>query len=174
MNKQPEFWLRGPIESYPLILQPVVHAILQAQLEIHELMHDFPTELLWERPAGMASPAFHLQHISGVLDRMATYAKAAKLNESQFEYLKQEGKENTELTTEDLIQHLDSQITDFLHYISTLEPSTVTDYRGVGRGQLPSTVGGLLFHGAEHMQRHFGQLLVTVKVILNSKSIAVN
>jgi hypothetical protein len=67
MNKLPEVWLRGPIAGYAAELQPVVHAILQAQEEIHTLLSDFPTSLLWERPAGMASPAFHLQHIAGVI-----------------------------------------------------------------------------------------------------------
>jgi uncharacterized damage-inducible protein DinB len=37
--------------------------------------------------------------------------------------------------------------------------------RGVGRKQIPSTVLGLLFHAAEHTQRHTGQLLVTAKVV---------
>jgi uncharacterized damage-inducible protein DinB len=36
--------------------------------------------------------------------------------------------------------------------------------RTVGRGKLPSTVLGLLVHAAEHIQRHLGQLLVTVRV----------
>ena len=36
---------------------------------------------------------------------------------------------------------------------------------GVGRRKLPSTVLGLLFHAAEHTQRHTGQLLVTVRVL---------
>jgi uncharacterized damage-inducible protein DinB len=35
----------------------------------------------------------------------------------------------------------------------------------VGRAKLPSTVLGLLFHAAEHTQRHVGQLLVTAKVV---------
>jgi hypothetical protein len=37
--------------------------------------------------------------------------------------------------------------------------------RQVGRAQLPSTVLGLLFHAAEHAQRHVGQLVTTSKVI---------
>src|SRR5690606_2818499 len=114
MKLQPEYWLRGPVEGYPAALQPVVHAILQAQLEIHELMKDFPDKLLWEKLAGMASPAFHLQHISGVLDRMATYARNEKLNEVQFDYLKKESSENSELTSDSLLQKLDDQISDFL------------------------------------------------------------
>jgi uncharacterized damage-inducible protein DinB len=43
-----------------------------------------------------------------------------------------------------------------------------TEYRSVGRAQLPSTVLGLLAHAAEHTQRHVGQLLVTVRVQLAS------
>ena len=34
-----------------------------------------------------------------------------------------------------------------------------SDARGVGRAQLPSTVLGLLFHAAEHTQRHVGQVV---------------
>jgi hypothetical protein len=30
---------------------------------------------------------------------------------------------------------------------------------------LPSTVIGLLVHGAEHTMRHVGQLMVTVKIL---------
>lgn len=168
MNKEPEFWLRGPIAGYPAELQPVVHAILQAQNEIHSLMKDFPDSLLWERPAGMASPAFHLQHTAGVLDRMATYAKADTLSAEQFDYLKSEGKEDNSINSKVLIEHLDHKISEFLAYLAKVNSNTLTDFRGVGRAQLPSTIGGLLFHAAEHMQRHCGQLLVTVKVLLKS------
>jgi hypothetical protein len=34
----------------------------------------------------------------------------------------------------------------------------------VGRSKLPSTVLGLFVHSAEHVQRHVGQLLVTVRM----------
>ncbi|WP_057936483.1 DinB family protein [Algoriphagus resistens] len=165
MRSQPEVWLRGPIDKFPLDLQPVVHAILQAQEEIHVLMKGFPVDLLWEKPAGMASPAFHLQHIAGVLDRMATYAKAETLSEQQFNYLKEEGNVKTDMTVESLVEQLDIEIAEFLQIISAIDPGTLTDFRGVGRAQLPSTVGGLLFHAAEHTQRHFGQLLVTVNIL---------
>ena len=39
------------------------------------------------------------------------------------------------------------------------------DTRAVGRAQLPSTVVGLLFHAAEHTQRHMGQLMTTAKIV---------
>jgi uncharacterized damage-inducible protein DinB len=42
---------------------------------------------------------------------------------------------------------------------------TAAEPRSVGRAQLPSTVGGLLFHIAEHTQRHTGQLITTAKIV---------
>lgn len=166
MTSAPEFWLRGPIDGFPDLFQPIVHALLQVQDEIHALMKEFPSELLWKRPAGMASPAFHLQHIAGVIDRMGTYSKAEPLSQNQFDYLKKEGIENNKLTSQELLVQLDLQIAKFLKLLSTTDPKSFSEFRPVGRAQLSSTVGGLLFHAAEHTQRHFGQLLVTVKVIL--------
>ncbi|GAB3219816.1 DinB family protein [Algoriphagus aestuariicola] len=165
MTKQPEVWLRGPIAGLSPLLQPVVHSIRQAQEEIHELMKDFPSEMLWEKPAGVACPAFHLQHIAGVMDRMASYAQSQILSEKQFDALKREGLRQEHLTTSILLENLDGQIEHFVRIVTQIDPSTLADFRPVGRAKLPSTVGGLLFHAAEHAQRHLGQLLVTVKMI---------
>ena len=74
------------------MLQPVAHALLQAREEINELMQGFPDALLWERPAGMASPGFHLQHMAGVLDRLYTYVKGEQLDQQQLDYLSAEGR----------------------------------------------------------------------------------
>jgi hypothetical protein len=78
-DKLPEVWLRGPLSNMPSLVQPVAHALLQAREELNELMNKFPETLLWEKVAGMASPGFHLQHLSGVLDRKreSTHPKAA-------------------------------------------------------------------------------------------------
>jgi len=46
------------------------------------------------------------------------------------------------------------------------KPDTLTEIRYVGRAMVPSTHLGLLFHAAEHTQRHVGQLLVTAKVLI--------
>ena len=97
--KQPEYWMRGPVENIPALLQPVAHALLQAKDEITEMMKDFPQALLWQKPTGMAAPAFHLLHLIGVLDRLFTYAKAEQLTQPQLDYLAIESKENDELTT---------------------------------------------------------------------------
>ncbi|MDA3614373.1 DinB family protein [Polluticaenibacter yanchengensis] len=164
-----EVWLRGGVDGYPGLLQPVVHAILQAQEEIHDLMNCFPDNLLWEKPAGVANVAFHLQHIAGVLNRMSTYAKSEPLTEVQFDFLKHEGVFNEGITTNKLLNDLDCTISGFLKVVSNIDVNTLTHLRTVGRAKLPSTVGGLLFHAAEHMQRHYGQLLVTVRILKYEK-----
>jgi hypothetical protein len=43
------------------------------------------------------------------------------------------------------------------------------EVRGVGREKLPSTVGGLLVHCAEHTQRHVGQAVTTAKVVVGMR-----
>src|SRR5262245_30783575 len=83
----PEVWLRGPVPDIPPLLQPVAHALLQAREEVHSIMRGFPEERLWERPGGAASAGFHLQHLTGVLDRLFTYARGASLNDDQLSAL---------------------------------------------------------------------------------------
>jgi hypothetical protein len=46
--------------------------------------------------------------------------------------------------------------------------SALTEPRGVGRAQLPSTVIGLLVHAAEHTLRHVGQMITTNRITRSS------
>jgi uncharacterized damage-inducible protein DinB len=160
-----EVWQRGPVEGVPFLLQPVAHALLQANEEMHALMKEFSMKLLWEKPAGMASPAFHLQHMSGVIDRLFTYARGSMLESKQLEALALEGKQNADITVSDLLNRFDEQLAIAIEQLKTTDEKSLTDFRGVGRAQLPSTVIGLLMHAAEHTMRHLGQLIVTVKVL---------
>lgn len=160
-----EVWLRGPMPDVPPLLQPVAHALLQAQEELHEYLSDFPDNLLWQRPADVASVAFHLQHLTGVLDRIFTYARGESLSEIQMQNLKAEGVENTEITVQQLIEDFNKQIEKAIFQLENTVEATLKEVRGVGRAQIPSTVIGLLFHAAEHTTRHLGQLLVTSKVV---------
>lgn len=163
-NDQPEVWMRGPVEGVPPLLQPVAHALLQAVEEVERLLVAFPNDLLWKKPAGVASVAFHLQHLTGVLDRMVTYARQLPLSEKQFEYLKQEGIE-APLTTTTLINSFRSKVAETVAYLKTVNEKHLTEFRPVGRKQLPSTVMGLLFHAAEHTMRHLGQMIVTARIV---------
>src|SRR5690349_20035620 len=91
--KLPEVWLRGPVTGVPPLLQPVAHALLQAREEVSAYVADFPSERLWEKPARMASVGFHLMHLTGVLDRLFTYAKRQPLSPEQLKALAAEGSE---------------------------------------------------------------------------------
>ncbi len=160
-----EVWLRGTLPNIPALLQPIAHALLQAQEEVHAMMAEFPENLLWERPANVASPAFHLQHLTGVLHRLFTYARGESLSTTQLSALAAEGKFNEAITTKELISALDRQIEQSISELAQTNENTLTDAREVGRAKLPSTVIGLLTHSAEHTTRHVGQLLVTVKIL---------
>ncbi len=166
-KEQLEVWLRGPLPEIPDLLQPVAHALLQAREELGIFTNAFPTRLLWEKPAGVASVGFHLQHLAGVLDRLFTYAREESLSESQMTYLKSEGKEPFEdCTYNHLLGQFSDQLDAALRQLSKTDPETLTEIRYVGRAMVPSTHLGLLFHAAEHTQRHVGQLLVTAKVLV--------
>jgi len=193
----PEVWLRGPLPAIPSLLQPVAHALLQAREEVMELMEGFTEELLWETPAGVASPGFHLQHLSGVVDRLFTYARGESLDQEQLEALGAEGNRGgakgrgpdegyerggARARSSDevgggakgrglgeLLERFDRQVDLALRQLKMTSEEELTQVRGVGRARIPSTVLGLLFHAAEHTQRHNGQLLVTVKVLLGEK-----
>ena len=167
-----EVWLRGPLPGVPPLLQPVAHALMQANEEIEELMKDFPDELLWQRPAGVASVAFHLQHIPGVLDRLFSYSKGQTLSADQLLALKEEGVQNESLTKDVLVNAVNNKIHAVVRDLAIIDEATLTELRTVGRQQLPSTRLGLIFHAAEHTMRHTGQLHVTVKVLLDQQKIS--
>ncbi|MBT9189662.1 DinB family protein [Zobellia russellii] len=167
-NSRPEVWLRGPVPGIPSLLQPAAHALLQSSEEIERYLQDFPEDQLWTKIAGRASVGFHLKHITGVLDRMITYAKSKGLTDSQFSYLANEGKPTAELCAADLVLNFQNKTKEALLFFETLNEATLKEPRTVGRKKLPSTTLGLLFHAAEHSQRHVGQLLVTVSFLTKS------
>ncbi len=165
MRVLPEIWLTGPVPEVPALLQPVAHALLQVQRELKEILVNFPEQKLWEKPKGMASAGFHLQHLSGVLDRLFTYARSEVLTETQLLFLKNEGVENSAITIEKLLQEFDLQIEKSIIQLKNTKSETLTEVRFVGRKQIPSTHIGLIFHAAEHSTRHLGQLLVTANFL---------
>jgi uncharacterized damage-inducible protein DinB len=55
-----------------------------------------------------------------------------------------------------------------LAQLRATDEHTLTSPRFVGRAKLPSTVLGLLFHAAEHTQRHAGQVVTTIKLLTDA------
>ena len=160
-----EWWQRGPIEDVPELLQPVAHILLEVRDSVIELTRDLSLDGWNERPAGVASPAFHVRHIAGVIDRLFTYARGELLSPEQFDQL---ARETSEMHTAEIATAIDdvhTRVVAALAELVKMNPATLTDYRAVGRAGLPSTVIGCLMHGAEHAMRHVGQLSVTVRVL---------
>src|ERR1043165_7520272 len=86
-----EVWQRGPVAGVPAVLQPIAHILLQVQESAHEMVEGL-TEAQWNvRPAGVASAAFHVRHIAGVIDRLFTYARGEQLSDAHLAVKKREG-----------------------------------------------------------------------------------
>ena len=164
-----EVWLRGPLPGVPPLLQPVAHALLQARDELNAALAGFPPALLNERPGGVASVGFHLQHLAGVLDRTFTYARGEALSAGQLAALAAEHPPLplVAAAVSALVQRFNQQVDAALAQLRTTAEATLPEPRGVGRARVPSTVIGLLVHAAEHTTRHLGQLLVTAKWVQN-------
>lgn len=164
MTDKREVWMRGPVADVPALLQPVAHSLLQTAEEVRACTIGFPDDQLWIKPNGMASVGFHLQHLRGILDRLFTYANGGSLTEQQLAYLASEGIENNESTT-DLVKKIEEQVTLALQQLKQTREDQLLQSRGIGRKKIPTTLIGLLFHAAEHAQRHAGQLLVTIRLL---------
>ena len=163
MTNLPEVWLRGPVAEIPSLLQPVAHALLQAVEDVRKAVEPLTPEHLWAKPGGAASVGFHVRHAAGSLDRLFTYARGEGLSQEQRAYLAAEAEPGASPT--ELAHAFERQVERALEQLRATPESTLRDARGVGRQQLPSTVLGLLFHAAEHTQRHVGQIVTTAKIV---------
>jgi uncharacterized damage-inducible protein DinB len=166
---EPEVWLRGPLPDYIDELQPVAHSLLQVRGEIQRVA-SLPPEQLWARPGGAASIGFHLIHLAGSLDRLLTYAAGRPLDAAQRAALADEGRDHV-ATADALVRAAQAAIDRALTHVRTTPLCTLDETREVGRDRLPSTVLGLLFHAAEHAQRHSAQIITTAIVISGHRAI---
>lgn len=163
---EPEVWLRGPVEHVAPLLQPVAHGLLQCRLEVRGTLPSLTPAELWARPGGAASVGYHARHAVGSLDRLLTYARGEQLSETQRAALASEGRADVRDGIQDaLVAEFDAAVERALAQVRRTEPATLLEQREVGRARLPSTVLGLLFHAAEHTQRHVGQLVTTAKIV---------
>jgi len=164
-----EVWQRGPIEGIPAPFQPIAHILLQVNESVGEMV-DGLTEEQWNaRPANVASAAFHVRHIAGVVDRLFTYARGESLSDEQFAALRRESEPVRRDDVRDVLDAIATRVDVAIEQLRGTEPETLGDFREVGRSRLPSTVIGCLVHGAEHAMRHVGQLSVTVRVVRSAQ-----
>lgn len=162
----PEPWLRGPIAGVPPPLQPAAHALVHALETAESAAAGLAEELLWRKPGAAASAGFHLLHLSGSTDRLFTYARGETLSEAQLAaLLLEQAPEGSGLSRSALVAGWRDTVARALRQLAETPESILAEPRFVGRARLPSTVLGLLFHAAEHAQRHAGQLVTTARIM---------
>lgn len=163
---EPEVWLRGPIPGVPPLLMPAAHALLGAAEDIEHAVAGLSAEELWARPGGAASVGFHVRHAGGSLGRLLTYARGEQLSDEERAAIPREGDPgDPPATAEELVRGLRAAVERALEQIRATSADTLLEPREVGRARLPSNVLGLVFHAAEHTQRHAGQVVSTAKIV---------
>jgi uncharacterized damage-inducible protein DinB len=158
-----EAWLRGPVQGVPPVLQPVAHALVQADEDVSALAPAVPPDALWAQ-RGAATAGFHLLHLAGALDRLFGYARGEGLSDAQKAALRAENDVHPDLDGATLARRVSAAVGQALQQLRATDPARVFDERRVGRAGLPSNVLGLLFHAAEHTTRHAGQFITTIKL----------
>lgn len=164
----PEVWLRGPIDGFDPSVMPAVHALLQVREDLRHLVATVPPAHVWARPGGAAAIGFHLRHTGGALDRLLTYARGESLTAEQLQRLHSEEEPGESLDS--IGRSVDASIEAACAQLRTTTPELLLQPRTVGRGSLPSTVGGLIFHAAEHSTRHLGQAITTARILAGAPS----
>jgi uncharacterized damage-inducible protein DinB len=145
------------------LLSPVLYSFQQAREDLGRYTQPLTQEQLWDTPYGFGSVAFHLRHIAGSTDRLMTYLEGRQLTAGQLATLAAEA-EPAALGREELLAAMDQVFLRAEAVVRAVDIATIGEPRTVGRQQLPTTVGGLLTHIAEHTQRHVGQCISAAKL----------
>ena len=160
---EPEPWLRGTHQDVPPIARAVLHALELAKEDLERWCGDLNDAALHARPKGIATVAFHLKHVARSMDRLLTYAEGGSLNDKQMAELKSEMDGSG--TSESIFAEVKAAFVRAAERVRCFAPESLAEARAVGRSGLPTTVGGLLVHVADHTQRHVGQAITTAKMV---------
>jgi len=162
-----EPWLRGTLTEVDAVRRQVLHALEQAEEDVERWCAGLSDAEMNARPFGVAPVAFHLRHIARSLDRLLTYAAGKSLSGAQLDAL------SSELAggafAEVVMAEVRAGLGEARRRVLEISPDSYEETRGVGRAMLPSTVGGLMVHCAEHTQRHVGQAVTTAKVVMGMR-----
>jgi uncharacterized damage-inducible protein DinB len=160
----PEPWLRGTLAEVPAVQRAVLHALELAREDLERWCDGLSDAELHARPGGIAPVAFHLRHIARSVDRLLSYAEGKLLSAEQIAAMKAEmdpGGSRNELMAELMVAIAKSG-----KRIRAFSEEQLQEDRHVGKKQLPTSVGGLLVHVADHTQRHTGQAITTAKIVV--------
>lgn len=160
-----EPWLRGPLAGVHPKLAPLLYSFQQAREDLRHWTGGLSPEQVWARPCGLAPVGFQIRHIGGSVERLMVYVMGGQLSEQQMADLA--AQMDPGATLAELLERMEERFAAAEAKVRSIDPATLDQPREVGRKRLPTTVGGLLTHIAEHMQRHVGQAIVTAKIVRN-------
>jgi hypothetical protein len=162
-----EPWLRGTLTEVDALRRQVLHALELAGEDVSRWCAGLSDAEMNARPFGVASVAFHLRHSARSLDRLLTYAEGGVLSGAQMDALGSEMDGGA--FSEEVLAEVGAGLGEARRRVLLIAAGSYEEERGVGRARLPSTVGGLLVHCAEHTQRHVGQAVTTAKVVMGMR-----
>lgn len=160
----PEPWLRGTLSEVGAVPRAVLHALELANEDLKKWCSSLAEAELNVRPHGLPSVAFQLRHVARSVDRLLTHAEGNALSAEQLAALKTESESAP--SAQSLLDDLSRSLSDSAQRVRALAKSDLEQTRSVGKRALPTTLGGLLVHVADHTQRHVGQAITTAKILL--------
>ena len=164
---QSEPWLRGTYSELPAVIRAILHAFDLAREDAVHWADDLSDTELHATPSGLTPVSFHMRHIVRSLDRLLTYAEGDQLNSEQIIAYKTEL--DPAVSREEILAEFHQGLDRATERVRAFAGADLEQPRSVGKKQLPSSVGGLLVHLADHTQRHTGQIVTTAKLIKISR-----
>jgi uncharacterized damage-inducible protein DinB len=158
-----EPWLRGTHAEVPAVGRAILHAFDLALDDLTKWTDGLTDAEAHTHPLGLSSVAFHLRHIARSTDRLLSYAEGNQLSADQLTALKAEQTGEEPLSA--LLAEVEVSFSNAADRVRVLATADFDTFRGVGRKQLPTSIGGALIHVADHTQRHVGQVVTTAKVL---------
>jgi len=162
-TKLPEPWLRGTYLEVPAVPRAVLHALESAGEDLQRWCASLNDEELNFCFEEIAPLAFQLRHIARSIDRLLTYAEGNQLDAAQIAALKSEQAGGA--SRDEIFAELNASLELAAARIRAFDAKQLNEARAVGLKKLPTTVGGLLVHVADHTQRHVGQAVTTSKMV---------
>lgn len=163
-----EPWLRGTHSDVPAVARAVLHAFELALDDLTKWTEGLTDLEIHTLPLELPPIAFHLRHTARSVDRLLTYAEGNQLSADQLAKLKSEqvGPQHDERETlAALLSEVNASFANAADRVRALATTDMNAFRGIGRKQLPTSVGGVLVHVADHTMRHVGQVVTTAKAL---------
>ena len=137
-----EPWLRGTHADIPAVGRAVLHAFDLALDDLTKWTAGLTDIEVHAQPLGLPAISFHLKHIARSVDRLLSYAEGGQISADQLARLKteQSGCE----TLPELLAEVETALSNASDRVGVLATADFNIFRGVGRKQLPTSIGGAL------------------------------